>query len=180
MNLQSFSWCSCVYLRKGMSFVWSFSASSVRRSSGGLVHGHLEDATLPTRSGLPLLSLMYYRNGILFRIEHAFTCADILPSQYIHFTTQANLGMLGPYYINSGEYLDTVNTCAKLSMMMAAAEVKALPNYAASSEICVHSIILPIVLWYLSIVGHYRCSTRLDIQRLPHHRPLLIWKVIMH
>lgn len=72
------------------------------------------------------------------KIVHAFTCAGILPSQYIHFTTHANLGTLGPYYINlvykKGGYLENVNTCAKLSMMKAAAEVKALPNYAASGE----------------------------------------------
>ena len=32
-------------------------------------------------------------------------------------------------------YLEAVNTCAKLSMMKAAAEVKALPQYAASGEV---------------------------------------------
>ena len=40
---------------------------------------------------------------IIFRIVHAFTCAGILPSQYIHFTTRANLGTLGPWYISLGE-----------------------------------------------------------------------------
>ena len=35
----------------------------------------------------------------------------------------------------SGGYLEAVNTCAKLSMMKAITEVKALPNYAASGEV---------------------------------------------
>ena len=39
---------------------------------------------------------------------------------------------------NNGGYLEAVNTCAKLSMMKAVTEVKALPNYAASGEICAH------------------------------------------
>ena len=76
INLLSFSWCACMHPRKGMSFVSNFSASSVSRSSAGLVHGHLEDAMLLfTRSGLPLFSLLYYRNRI--RIVHAFTYAGI-------------------------------------------------------------------------------------------------------
>ena len=37
-----------------------------------------------------------------------------------------------------GGYLESVNTCAKLSMMKAAAEVKAMLNYAASGKVCVH------------------------------------------
>ena len=35
----------------------------------------------------------------------------------------------------SGGYLEAVNTCAKLSMMKAITEVKALPHYAASGEV---------------------------------------------
>ena len=31
-----------------------------------------------------------------------------------------------------------VGTCAKLSMMKAVTEVKALPNYTASGEVCAH------------------------------------------
>ena len=34
----------CVYLREDMSFMSSFSVSSVNRSSGGPFHEHLEDA----------------------------------------------------------------------------------------------------------------------------------------
>ena len=81
--------------------VSSFSVSSVSRSSGGPVHEHLEDAT-------PEVSFRYFLSctrdtETIFRIVHAFTCAGILPSQYIQFTTRANLGTLGPWYISLGE-----------------------------------------------------------------------------
>ena len=95
---------------------------------------------------------------------HAFTCAGILPNQYINFSAHANLGSVGDWYIRSGvsffkscdimhykkyhtfihvvynksEYLDTLNTCAKLSMSNAIAEVKALPCYPTSGEVHVH------------------------------------------
>ena len=39
-----------------------------------------------------------------FRIVHAFTCAGILPSQYVHFSAHAKLGTLGAWYITSGVY----------------------------------------------------------------------------
>ena len=41
----------------------------------------------------------------------------------------------------SGGYLEAVNTCAKLSMMKAITEVKALPHYAASGEVCMCTFI---------------------------------------
>lgn len=72
------------------------------------------------------------------KIVHAFTCAGILPSQYIHFSAHAKLGTLGAWYIrsvyNSGGYLDLVNVCAKLSMSKAITEVKALPGYSTDGE----------------------------------------------
>ena len=46
--------------------------------------------------------------------------------------------MLAMPLLQKGGYFEIVNTYAKLSMMKAAAEVKALPNYAASGEGCVH------------------------------------------
>ena len=39
-------------------------------------------------------------------IVHAFTCAGILPSQYLNFTKHSKLGKVGPYYIRSGMYVD--------------------------------------------------------------------------
>ena len=42
----------------------------------------------------------------------------------------------------SGGYLEAVNTCAKLSMMKAITEVKALPHYAASGEVCMCTFVI--------------------------------------
>ena len=65
---------------------------------------------------------------------HAFTCAGVLPSQYIHFTANANLGpgtsgRVSVLYVASGQskcvvlvvygkdgYLAVVDQCAKSSM----------------------------------------------------------------
>ena len=89
---------------------------------------------------------------------HAFTCAGILPSQYVHFIAHADLDTLGPWYMSSGisQYTDlywttggfSVNclvvynkvnqwtpVAIKLSTMKATAEVKAMPEYAASGEV---------------------------------------------
>ena len=62
-------------------------------------------------------------------------------------------------YKNSG-YLEAVNTCAKLLMVKVATEVKALPNYAASGEVCIHFCITLIdnsfdEFLYISTVGYY-------------------------
>ncbi len=88
---------------------------------------------------------------------HAFTCAGVLPSQYINFSSNAGLGKVGAWYISSGAsiwcfialkwhycmitvynkggYLDTVDACAKLSMLKAIEEVKATPHYSTSGEV---------------------------------------------
>ena len=43
---------------------------------------------------------------ILFpRMIHSFTCAGVLPSQYIHLCANANLGNVGSRYIASGTTL---------------------------------------------------------------------------
>ena len=36
---------------------------------------------------------------------HSFTCAGILPSQYIHFSKFAGIGVVGHVYINHGMFL---------------------------------------------------------------------------
>ena len=47
---------------------------------------------------------------------------------------------------NSGEYLDTVNTCAKLSMSSAISEVKALSCYPDNGEVHVRKPVPLIVI----------------------------------
>ena len=57
-------------------------------------------------------------------------------SQYCTGLLVASVYILVVYYKKCG-YLEAVNTCTKLSMIKAAAEVKALPQYAASGEVCI-------------------------------------------
>ena len=46
-----------------------------------------------------------YVNICFCRLIHAFTCADILPSQYMHFSKFATLGVVGKWGIQSSELL---------------------------------------------------------------------------
>lgn len=116
-----------------------------------------------------LLFLHNYSYSTFVRIVHAFTCAGVLPSQYIHFSDHARLGKVGPGYIKSGiltvyvhvanslchnvyhvvyykgEYLETVNRCGKLSMMKAVSDVKALPSYSTDGEVAMLKLLVPCV-----------------------------------
>ena len=65
----------------------------------------------------------HWDHGISIRVSLQKKCGD----------GQLTLCYLLVY--KSGGYLEAVNTCAKLSMMEAITEVKALPNYAASGEV---------------------------------------------
>ena len=83
------------------------------------------------------------------RLVHAFTCAGILPSQYIHFSKFATIGVVGKWYIRASElcrclkillidkfgYMDIINECVKLSMI----KVKALPNYPQAGKVSLHN-----------------------------------------
>ena len=55
----------------------------------------------------------------------------------------------------SGRYLEAVNTCAKLSMMKAITEVKALPHYAASGEVHMCTFVT-----LLQVNGKYYCISQ--------------------
>ena len=67
----------------------------------------LEDATWSTKSKLHVVpaARLWNKCGIItidfisFRLVHAFTCAGILPRQYLNFTEFANLGTVGKKYI---------------------------------------------------------------------------------
>ena len=50
--------------------------------------------------GFALAFIIVFLRG---RLVHAFTCAGILPSQYIHFCQFATLGVVGKWYIQQGE-----------------------------------------------------------------------------
>ena len=61
---------------------------------------------------------------------------------------------------DKGQYLDVANTCAKLSMMKAIAEVKALPHYTIMGEVMYvtfHIVIFD--SFFFSTVGHHKCSS---------------------
>ncbi len=85
---------------------------------------------------------------------HSFTCAGIIPSQYIHLSTFAGLGTVGHAYIrrgiyctktctsltlftvyNKNSYMEIVAAEAENSMQSAVEEVKALPDYSTKREV---------------------------------------------
>ena len=87
-----------------MYCVWNFTALLVMLKSGGLVLGVWEDATLSIRSTKTYFSCTCTILVILlYRLIHAFTCAGILPSQYIHFSQFATIGVVGKWYITSSK-----------------------------------------------------------------------------
>lgn len=49
----------------------------------------------------------------LYRLVHAFTAAGIIPSQYIHLSSFAEMGVVGKWYINNGMYFvqEIVHMC---------------------------------------------------------------------
>ena len=89
------------------------------------------------------------------RFVHAFTAAGILPSQYLHFSQFASIGIVGKWYIQQGlynnimykvynnclvytqsrNYIGCVDVCAEISMSDAIEAVKALPDYNQTGEV---------------------------------------------
>ena len=89
---------------------------------------------------------------------HSFTCAGILPSQYIHFSKFAGIGVVGHGYIKHGMflsffclcvfiiifvfavyntgYIENVDKLAEVSMVEAIAEIKTYSRYMADGEVC--------------------------------------------
>lgn len=55
-----------------------------------------------------------------------------------HFKMQHYLYLPFMAVYKAGGYLAVVDTCAKMSMARAAAEVKALPTYQAEGEVCLY------------------------------------------
>ena len=103
--------------------------------------------------------------SLLCRMVHAFTCAGILPTQYINFCKFAGIGGVKKSYIHSGlldmhilvavstynhcslvvykkqQYIDVVKACATLSMEAAVEEVKKLSSYAKDGEVCLVCVV---------------------------------------
>ena len=93
------------------------------------------------------------------RLVHGFTCAGVLPTQYIHFTRFAGIGSIGHAYIRQGMahasnmlflanksglifsvynrhgYIGIVGDLAERSMQGAVEQVKALPDYPKDGEV---------------------------------------------
>ena len=101
----------------------------------GPARDFLEDATWSTKSELvPVAQLFEFclnKCGIiaidftLVRLVHAFTCAGILPRQYLNFTEFANLGTVGKKYIHQGTY----NNNALLVSLFTCNLAHALPTF---------------------------------------------------
>ena len=48
-------------------------------------------------------SIILLYHNLVDRLVHAFTCAGILPSQYVHFSQFSGLGVVGKWFINQGD-----------------------------------------------------------------------------
>ena len=98
-----------IFCRKGMYSMHNFAVEGAESPDGhGPAPDFLEDATWSTKSKLVPAARLWGKCGIivinfiLFRLVHAFTCAGILPRQYLNFTEFANLGTVGKKYIKQG------------------------------------------------------------------------------
>jgi hypothetical protein len=67
---------------------------------------------------------------------HAFTCAGIIPTQYINFSTFSGIGTIGKGYIKSvyksQGYIDVIRLCADVSMRRAVDMIKSLQSYVSN------------------------------------------------
>ena len=61
---------------------------------------------------IPDFALAFIIAFLCGRLVHAFICAGILPSQYIHFCQFATLGVVGKWYIQQGQLAREVCVCA--------------------------------------------------------------------
>lgn len=73
------------------------------------------------------------------KFVHSFTCAGILPSQYINFSQFAGIGNVGHKYIKQGVYnrrgyIEVVGQLAQDSMQAAVDEIQGLPEYPTKGE----------------------------------------------
>lgn len=93
----------------------------------------------------------------LYRMVHAFTCAGILPRQYIRFSQFAEMGAVHERYIHNSKfcstcilhlcihllctvyiarlYCEVVNKAAEESMSRAVEDIKGLPPYEINGEV---------------------------------------------
>ena len=137
------------------------------------------------------------------RFVHSFTCAGILPSQYINFSQFAGIGNVGHKYIKQGgmciflkvltlsyeQYILVYNRCGYIevvgqltqdSMQAAVDEIQGLPEYPNKGEVHKYKHV-SVWLWSQSTyatVGNHRCQARLHSQCIPHHGPMPFWKVM--
>jgi hypothetical protein len=77
---------------------------------------------------------------------HVFTCAGMLPSQYINFGNFAGIGSVGKSYIETvyqaKKYKEVINKCTEVSITRAMYAIKHLPRYGSHGE------------WVIADAGH--------------------------
>ena len=132
------------------------------------------------------------------RFVHAFMCAHVLPTQYIHFSKFAGIGKIGHGYINQGidviatnmffntctlfssvynrrEYIQIVGRLAEHSMQSAVEEVQSLPDYATKGEVYYMYVVNIISVYCFTYSGS---SPTPDMTLPPpHNRAMPFWKV---
>ena len=81
----------------------SFAVVTVHELSGGPVHDFLMVITLSHVQSLSCLSWVC-------RLVHAFTTAGTTPTQYVHFSSFADLGVVGRRYIMKGVFQCIIST----------------------------------------------------------------------
>ena len=80
---------------------------------------------------------------------------------------------------NRRGYVEVVSRLAEHSMQAAVEEVQTLPDYPTNGEVSIMSSNMFHVIVYWPIVGHHRCSPRLNRERLSYHSALPLWKVLL-
>eukprot|EP00731_Ephydatia_muelleri_P033957 Em0043g1a len=123
--------------------------------------------------GTPVAYPGFQRGGCL-RLVHAFTCAGMLPRQYMNFSLFAGMGVVKQKYISSVYlnklYQQVVADVAEESMKAAVERVKESPHHATSGETAAQSSSYPQVIAQglnITEVAHgYQATIKQYVQQL--------------
>ena len=88
-----------------MLYRLNFNARNVTVNDVGQALEYLMEDTRSIKSSKLCCDLIFINVMITpNRLIQGFTCAGIIPSQYIHFSSFSGIGTVGKWYIRSGMY----------------------------------------------------------------------------
>ncbi|KAL5479145.1 hypothetical protein EMCRGX_G022632 [Ephydatia muelleri] len=115
----------------------SFSRNEMMLDSAGIYTGE-EDASDQNLLVVERKTFKSLCSGLVQQLVHAFTCAGMLPRQYMNFSLFAGMGVMKQKYISSVYlnklYQQVVADVAEESMKAAVEHVKESPHHATSGE----------------------------------------------